>query len=140
MNSLPSDEEKPSKTRAVLDSSALLALAQGEPGASDVRQALLDGAAISAVNLAETYTKLVEAGGTVEESAEVIAALGPEIIEFDQSHAALTARLRPITKYLGLSLGDRACLALALWLGVPALTGDRKWIEASIGVQVKLIR
>ena len=66
--------------------------------------------------------------------------LGLEIVDFNQALAYRTRFLLPLTKTIGLSLGDRACLALAELLGVPALTSDRAWATLNLGIQVELIR
>ena len=38
------------------------------------------------------------------------------------------------------SLADRACLALAMRLGLPALTTDRAWAELDLPVEVVVLR
>jgi PIN domain nuclease of toxin-antitoxin system len=123
----------------VLDSSALLCLVNAEPGADRVADAL-DAAAISAVNLAETVGKLRERGLTKEAARDVIEALTLDVRDFTEDLAYATAELRPVTRTLGLSLGDRACLALAEALGARALTADRDWKRLDIGVDIELIR
>jgi len=125
--------------RVVLDASALLALLNDEPGARVVEEALPE-ALLSAVNLAEVASILV--GGGMEESGvrNLLLDLGLTVVVFDEAAAFGTAALRPATKALGLSLGDRACLALARAEGVPALTADRAWTKAEVGVKVELIR
>lgn len=44
------------------------------------------------------------------------------------------------TKELGLSLADRACMALAVTLGLPLLTADRSWVEVDLPVEIRVIR
>ena len=61
------------------------------------------------------------------------------IIDFDVNLAYLVGSLRPLTKGAGLSLGDRACLALAQRLGLPALTTDRAWKDLSLDIEVRVI-
>jgi len=56
------------------------------------------------------------------------------------AHALIAARLRPLTRHLGLSLGDRICLALAIERQCPALTADRNWANLKIGIPIQLIR
>jgi PIN domain nuclease of toxin-antitoxin system len=124
---------------AVFDASALLALLNGEPGASRV-QARLPQAVIGAVNLSEVLAKLIDAGMPENAAAASVAALGLRIIDFDESLARSAAALRPATRKLGLSFGDRACLAVAHRLGCPALTADRAWNRLQLGVQVVVIR
>jgi ribonuclease VapC len=132
---------------SVLDASALLALIQDEAGASDVEEAVAAGAAISSVNFAEVLTKLGETGtepGTAAtEIARAIAGARAalRIEPFVSEDAIETARLRPHTRASGLSLADRACLALAARYEVPALTTDRSWSGLTeVGVAVQLIR
>ena len=108
----------------VLDASALLCLLQGEDGAERVVVAL-PRAMISAVNLSEVYDKLAEVGGSEARIAQAIDGLHIRVIPFDDIQARAVGMLRPLTKSLGLSLGDRACLALAHQRGAAALTADR---------------
>ena len=123
----------------VLDASALLALFHREPGWDSVA-ASLEGVAISAVNLAEVATRMLERGLLNERVREDLAALRLEIAPFDETLAFEAAGLRSATKHAGLSLGDRACLATAKRLGVRAITADRQWSRLRVGVQVQVIR
>jgi ribonuclease VapC len=123
----------------VLDASALLALINGEPGWKVVA-ATLPEAAISAVNLAEVVTKMVDIGIPEEDAWAEAADLVPLIIDFGPELAHATAGLRVMTRPLGLSLGDRACLALAQQLHLPALTADTAWRRLSIGVEIRFLR
>ncbi len=124
----------------VLDASALLVLLKREAGSERVVEALMDGAAISAVNFSEVVAKLRE-GGMVEEAIhESLDSLELDIVEFDTELAYQAGLLRPLTKSAGLSLGDRACLALAQNLNLPALTADRAWDGLSLGIRVQVIR
>jgi ribonuclease VapC len=130
---------------SVLDASALMAVLHDEDGASKVMDAIEEGSAISVVNWAEVLSKLAEAGRDPDiAAAELRRAEGArKVLALEPVTAAdciLIARLRPITKLQGLSLADRACLALAARLQVPALTADRKWAEANVQPVVKLIR
>lgn len=124
--------------RLVLDSSALLAFLQREPGAEVVAEAL-DGAVISAVNLAEVATKLTERGASLSHIRRVVSALQVGVIDFDNVLSYRAAALRASTKDAGLSLGDRACLATAQSLGAAALTTDRSWTHVSVGVEIQVI-
>ena len=124
---------------AVLDASALLCLLNGEPGSERVVQAL-PSAVIGAANLAEVVSKLRERGLSVEEVQDVLGSLPLDVRPLAASQAYAIGHLRPATRTLGLSLGDRACLAVAAELSVPALTADQAWTELDIGVEVKLIR
>ena len=127
------------EVRSVLDASGLLAYFQREPGYERVRKALADGAAISAVNLAEVYAKVVERGLPLEDIAQRLHALGLGVATFGEEDARRSAGFHPETRKLGLSLGDRACLALGARLGLPVLTADRAWIRLA-GVNVELVR
>jgi len=111
---------------SVLDSSAVLALIFNEPGAERVRSALPD-ALLSTVNFAEVITKLVEKGLPAEVAHAAVEVFGTEIVAFDFDQAYLTGELRAATRSAGLSLGDRACLALARLRNLPAMTADRAW-------------
>jgi ribonuclease VapC len=131
----------------VLDASALLAYLNDETGAEVVEEALGSGAYVGVVNWAEVLSKTAEEGGDpelLEGRLEGLGILGQtlEVMRFTREEALTVARLRPLTKALGLSLGDRACLALARRLSLPALTADRSWGELSdsLGVRPRLIR
>jgi PIN domain nuclease of toxin-antitoxin system len=123
----------------VLDASALLALLNDEPGADAVR-ARLDDAMISAVNLSEVFAVLMAIGLAPEEARQTLADLALPVVPFDEDQAFRAARLRETTKALGLSLGDRACLALGEARGDVALTADRAWGQADLSVEIALIR
>ena len=123
---------------AVLDASALLAALLLEPGHETVREA--DGAGISAVNLAEVYARADERGAGNGRVDAIVELMSIAVHGFARGDARLTAALRRSTRHLGLSLGDRACLALGQRLGLPVMTADRRWAELDIGVEVHLIR
>lgn len=131
---------------AVLDASALLALIRKEPGASRVGAAVDRGAAISAVNWAEVLSKLVETGGDPETAATRALPIsnrgagGLTVVVFDDEQARTVARLRGKTRSLGLSLADRAALALAHLRGLPVLTTDRAWRSLRLAVKIDVIR
>jgi PIN domain nuclease of toxin-antitoxin system len=116
-----------------------LALIHGERGADIVAESLQD-AAISAVNVTEIVAQLSEQSLSAEDIHDVIEEFGLEIVAFDEESAFEAGLLRRPTRRFGLSFGDRACLALASSLGVPALTADRIWEKLDIGVEVRLIR
>ena len=124
----------------VLDASALLVLLKGETGSERVIEALMDGAAISAVNFSEVVAKLREGGMLEEAIHESLDSLELDIVEFDTEFAYQAGLLCPLTKSAGLSLGDRACLALAQNLNLPALTADRAWDGLSLGIRIQVIR
>lgn len=124
---------------AVLDASALLCLLNGEPGSERVLEAL-PSAVIGAANLAEVVSKLRERGLSVQEVEDVLGGLPLDVRPLTASQAYAIGHLRPTTRNFGLSLGDRACLALAAELGMPALTADQAWVGLDSGVEVELIR
>jgi ribonuclease VapC len=124
--------------RVVLDASALLALLNGEPGAEEIEQ-VIPGAAISAVNLSEVVSKLAEKGMPVAAILQALGSIELEIHAFDAALAYETGFLRVETRSLGLSLGDRACVALGKYLKAPLFTTDRSWKDLA-GVEVRLIR
>jgi ribonuclease VapC len=125
--------------KCVLDASAILAYLEGEACSPDVEK-LLDEAAVSAVNIAEVASKLAERGAPEDRIRQTIQALGVEIIPCDETIAYQIGDLRKPTKTLGLSLGDRACLATALQHSVRAITADRSWKSLKVGVRIKVIR
>ena len=126
-------------SRAVFDTSAILAILCAEPG-RDVALAHLPGAVVSTVNLAEVFSKATESGLGLEPVRRAVKKLQLTEIEFDGEQAFITGTLREKTRSLGLSLGDRACFALALSRGLPVLTGDKLWAEVNVGVEVILFR
>lgn len=124
---------------AVLDTSVVFAAINDEPGA-DVAAELIPTALFSTVNLGELVTKLADKGFDRREIGDMIATLECEIVPFDFAQALDTGLLRPPTREQGLSLGDRACLALALARGLPVYTAERSWPKAKLPLDVRLIR
>lgn len=125
-------------TSWVLDASALLALLNREPGSERVAEALAAGAALSTVNLSEVAAKLADIGMPEAEIREAIEPLGLDFVEFDIADAFATGLLRPASRAAGLSLGDRACLALGVRLVAPVLTADRGWSGLDLGADVEI--
>jgi ribonuclease VapC len=124
----------------VFDSSAVLAFFNEEPGA-EVVESHLQGAAISAVNLQEVAKKMLEAGGDAGETRAAIERLELKVHPHDADDAFLAASLAKATRRFGSGLGDRSCMALAIRLGVPAVTTDRVWTQLDIpGLDVVLAR
>ncbi len=123
----------------VLDASALLSFLHGEAGAAEVERCL-EQAVLSAVNWSEVLQKSLARGVETEGLREDLEALGLSIAPFTVDDAEAAARLWAITRPFGLSLGDRACLALAQRLGLPALTADRSWKDLRVGVRINLVR
>lgn len=127
--------------KCVLDASVLLALLREEPGAERVEMLLAsESCLVSSVNLAEVISKVREAGSEVELVTDLVREVGMEIVLFDEPAATQVGRLRPLTRHLCLSLGDRACLATALLADAIAVTADRCWTDGDFGVVVECIR
>jgi ribonuclease VapC len=124
----------------VLDSSAILAYLQREPGFEAVSEALRSGPAVSTVNLAEVLAKVALRVELVGQVAGRLRALGVTSFEFTDDDAHRSAALRPLTSEQGLALGDRACLALGQRLGWPVLTAERIWRGLEVGVEIRHIR
>ena len=129
----------------VLDASALLAHLRDEPGADVVGEAIAGGAVISTVNLAEVFSRVADRGGDPAKLAAELTQSGLldgaiTVEPFTAADAIDVGRLRPLTRDAGLSLGDRACLALARRLDAPALTADTDWQGVAHGVELRPIR
>ena len=124
---------------AVFDTSAVFAILLGEPG-GDTAAAQLTDSLVSAVNVIEVLTRLVDGGATVSKAEAFFLQLGLQVVDLDHDQAIDAAGLRAATRHRGLSLGDRACLALARRKGVPVLTADRQWEGLDVGVEICLIR
>jgi PIN domain nuclease of toxin-antitoxin system len=127
-------------SKVVLDASAVLALLNQEPGAQKLTPELLRDATASTVNLAEVQTKLVREGGDPEEAWELALAPISEAEPFTSEQAKVAGTLVRQTRPLGLSLGDRACLALAITLGAPVYTTDKDWKNLKLSVPIHILR
>ena len=124
---------------SVLDTSAVLAFLDDEPGAEEVFR-VMRFSSISTVNLAEVYSKLAERGDQGHKAFLVIRNAIDQIVPFTEEQAEIAGALRGPTKHAGLSLGDRACIALAVTLGTEIYTADRIWAELDLPCKVHLIR
>ena len=127
-------------SKIVLDASAILAMLNHEPGSEKLTPEMLSDAAGSTVNLAEVHTKLVSRGGDPNEAWEVALSAVQEPVPFTEEHARIAGGLVVQTRALGLSLGDRACLALGLALKAPVYTTDKSWKNLKLGVRIHVIR
>jgi PIN domain nuclease of toxin-antitoxin system len=116
-------------TVSIYDASALLAVVYGEPGAETVIEHLAEpGGFVSAVNWAEVATKMIERGLRPGELVHELASFALQVVPLSDAMALGAARLRAETRALGLSLGDRCCLALAQsHKGAKLITADRAW-------------
>lgn len=127
----------------VMDSSALLAISKGEIGCERVMEILeKQDCVISSVNMAEVATRLLDMGLAEKHLAQACNQFGLDVVDFDQEQSLVAAKLRLVTKSAGLSLGDRACLALAQCMQGCAVTADHAWndVKDGLGVQVLQIR
>lgn len=124
---------------AVVDSSAVLALLQNEAGSASVSQ-LIYGALLSAVNLTEVYSKLIGKGLPASFCWERIVSLQCEVCAYTGEQARIAGELIQVTRPLGLSLGDRACLALAIERKATVYTTDKVWKNLPLGIEIEVIR
>ena len=120
----------------VLDTSAIIAYLNAEPGHDAVGERLDRGAIVSAFNAQETVSKLVQSGVTVEDARRIFMGLQVEVRDVDFELAFAAGAMFPLTRSKGLSHGDRACLALAKALSLPAVTGDRAWLDVADALDV----
>ncbi len=126
----------------MFDSSAILAILFREPGADNAARALAEADAplLSSVNLAEVVTKLADAGWPPDRMKAAVDELQFEIRDFDAELAFAAGLLRGATRQAGLSLGDRACLALGMRLAVPVVTANRSWAALGLPVEIVVVR
>ena len=122
----------------VLDSSAVLAAIFGEPG-HDIAKDRFNGSSISAVNAAEILSTLADRGHVTDEDIADFTRLRLKVVDFNLAQAEKVAALRPLTRHLGLSLGDRSCLALAILEGATAVTADQAWKDLDV-CSIEMIR
>lgn len=126
-------------SEAVLDASAVLAFLQGEHGSDEVAE-VMARSSVSSVNVAEVISTLVENGLSDATACDAVFRLPVEIVPFSAEAARQAGLLHRSTRGRNVSLGDRACLALAGELGLPALTTDRSWRELPVSIDVRLVR
>lgn len=122
-----------------LDASVVLAVLFDEPGGCDAVDQVSDGL-MSSVNYSEVIARCLERGVASDLAERQLGRLNFDIVPFSPAEARIAAELREATRHRGLSLGDRACLALAHHRGVPALTADRQWDGLDLDVEIRLIR
>jgi PIN domain nuclease of toxin-antitoxin system len=126
--------------RIVVDASALLAVLNQEAGAERLTPELLSAAASSTVNLAEVQGKLLDQGLSSDDAWEATLSPIREAVSFTPEHARIAGDLVRQTRPYGLSLGDRACLALGIVMKAPVYTADRSWKNLKIGIRIHVIR
>ncbi|MEM1244073.1 MAG: type II toxin-antitoxin system VapC family toxin [Pseudomonadota bacterium] len=125
--------------KVVFDSSAIIALLNQEKG-FDIVEKYLSNCIISAVNLSEAVVVLMKVGISQKQAEDMLIELIEEIVPFDQQQAFVAAKLRIPTKNYGLSLGDRACLALGLIKKLTVITADKIWMKLKLNIKVQCIR
>ena len=123
----------------VLDASALLAFLHDEPGSLVVSRAL-EGACVSSVNWSQVLQKALARGIGVDGMQQDFIDLGMVCEPFTQDHAEIAAQLWSKTRSHGLSIADRACIALASSREAPVLTADRAWEQLALTVEIRVIR
>ncbi len=124
----------------VLDASAVLAAILGEAGHEKLTPEVLGSALCSTVNLAEVQARLIKAGLSPDDALRTALTPVREVVDFTLAQAGVSGSLIAQTRSLGLSLGDRACLALGISLGVPVYTADRAWKNLKLPVRIHVIR
>jgi ribonuclease VapC len=124
----------------VLDASAILAIINQEPGADKLAPELLANAICSTVNLAEVQAKLVGRGWPPDDAWEDAMSPIRAAVPFSEEHAKVAGSLVVLTRSLGLSLGDRACLALGMAMKAPVYTAEKAWSKLKLGIPVHVIR
>ena len=129
-----------SANKVVLDASAILAVIHGEPGSEKLPPELLANALVSSVNAAEVHGKLLAKGWDADQAWEDCVGIVDQVLPFTVEHARNTGSLILLTRAMGLSLGDRACLALALELKAPVYTADRSWKNLKLDLRITVIR
>jgi PIN domain nuclease of toxin-antitoxin system len=130
--------------KLLLDASAILAYLHEEPGADQVEQALLSSAdcLVTAANHAEVLARCLDRGVVPGDVDHMLAAMRYRVIDLTAEDGARAGHLRPLSRPLGLSLGDRLCLAAAQRLACPVLTADRAWLALAqpLGLDIRCIR
>jgi ribonuclease VapC len=91
------------------------------------------------VNLAEVLGWLARDGRALDDALDHLQQMGIVWVDFDRELALGAAALLLPTTPWGLSLGDRACLALARLRDLPAVTADRAWAKLDLGIRVEVV-
>ena len=127
-------------SRVVLDASAMMAVLNREPGAEKLTPQIMNSAVASTVNLAEVHGKLVQRGFSPDDAWTAANGVIDEAVAFTAEQAKTAGDLVARTRPFGLSLGDRACLALGIALRAPVYTADRAWRNMKLGIRIHVIR
>lgn len=125
--------------RVILDTSALIAYVNGEPGGDKV-PVMSGEAAISTVNYSEAIAVMTRHGWSRNEVREQLTSIVLSVVAFDLGTAEAAGLLIALTQPYGLSFGDRACLAAAMREGIPVMTAERAWGKMDLGIDIQLIR
>lgn len=123
----------------VLDASALLAYLHDEPGGATV-SGVLDGACVSSVNWSEVLQKALQRKVDIQGMQQEFSDIGLRFEPFTSHQAEIAAHLWPSARHLGLSLADRACLALAMEKKLPVLTADQAWGRLKLDLDIQVVR
>lgn len=126
--------------RVVLDASAILAIILQERHEAFLTPEILGKATASTVNIAEVQTSLVRRGLEPEMAWKDALGVAAEVVPFTTNHAKIAGTLTTLTRGLGLSLGDRSCLALAITLNAPVYTADKAWRNLTLSIPIHVIR
>ena len=126
-------------SEVVLDASAILAAVLHEPGGERIGQSK-ESLLVSTVNYAEVGSRLSDLGFEKSYLTKTVSMLGLQVVPFDIEQANNSAEFRADTRNAGLSLGDRACLALAASRGAVALTADRAWQRLDLPIEIEQLR
>jgi ribonuclease VapC len=129
----------PSSIAIVFDASAVLTMALREPGHQSLLR-LGRVVLVSTVNLVEVRSRLWDKEGSETAVDEMLGRIDMSVVTFDAEQAKLAADLRPQTRRFGLSLGDRACLALGIVRKAIVYTADRAWSKLDLPIEIKLVR
>lgn len=124
--------------RRVIDASAVLAVCKQEEGMIEARRKMRNGI-ISAVNLSEVFTVSLRHNKRAMADA-IVQTAELTIVAFDERSASLAASLEDVTRHMGISFADRACLALGISEQKPVLTGDHRWADLNLGVELDFFR
>jgi ribonuclease VapC len=117
----------------------LLAVLLGERG-SDLVVPILEGSLLSTVNLVEVHTRMISLGTAAPHAWDSILNLQCEICPLSETQTRIAAELVATTRPFGLSLGDRACIALAIERNAKVYTTDRAWKNLNLGIEIEVIR
>lgn len=127
-------------SKVVVDASVVIAYLRREPGWESLEGHLASACLIGAVNLTEVIGTLRDKGIAPEVIDRILDQLALTVMPYDEPQAREAGELRVASRHLGLSLGDRACLALARVQKLTAITTDSAWGQLDVGIQVQVVR